>query len=150
MNKRRTVDKIHEEHMLDATFERDEIEDLYKKIYIDYVYLIEENYLDIKQEMLLIELNMNRYDNDALKYFQNIIISFGSGIVGALISVLVTEKLNITNNYIGAITIVLFSLVIGLIIGFLSKNDIKEIYNEKKYYSTCLLVLKDLEEDYFK
>ncbi|HAT4348544.1 hypothetical protein [Clostridium perfringens] len=146
MSRRKTIDEIHEEHMDDQDG-RDTVNDLYKKIYLNYINLIENNEFDIKQEMVLIELKMNRYDNDALKYFQNIIISFGSGIAGAFTSILITEKFNNINNYIGGIIITLLFLVIGFIVGFLFKNDINEISNEKKYYSTCLLVLKDLEEE---
>lgn len=149
-NEEERIEKIYKEindNFFWSNTERNEIDYLYKKLYLYYINLIENNNLDIQQEIIFIKLKMNRYDNDALKYFQNIIISFGSGIAGAFTSILITEKFNSINNYIGGVIIALLFLVIGLIGGFLFKNDINEISNEKKYYSTCLLVLKDLEEE---
>ncbi|EOU2051295.1 hypothetical protein ACV3P9_04685 [Clostridium perfringens] len=138
--------KIHKNFLENKT-ERKEIDYLYKKLYLHYINLIENNKLDIQQEIIFIELEMNRYDNDALKYFQNIMISFGSGIVGSITSILITDKFENINNYISGIIIALLFLSIGIITGFLFKNNITEIYKEKRYYSTCLLVLKDLEEE---
>lgn len=146
MTKMRTIDKIHEKHINNID-ERKKIDDLYKKLYLHYINLIENNNLDIQQEIIFIELKMNRYDNDALKYFQNIMISFGSGIVGSITSILITDKFENINTYIGGIIIALLFLFIGIITGFLFKNDITEISKEKRYYSTCLLVLNDLEEE---
>lgn len=138
--------KIHKNFLKNKT-ERKEIDYLYKKLYLHYINLIENNKLDIQQEIIFIELEMNRYDNDALKYFQNIMISFGSGIVGSITSILITDKFENINNYISGIIIALLFLSIGIITGFLFKNDITEISKEKRYYSTCLLVLNDLEEE---
>ncbi|WP_283688822.1 hypothetical protein [Clostridium perfringens] len=138
--------KIHKNFLENKT-ERNEIDYLYKKLYLHYINLIENNKLDIQQEIIFIELEINRYDNDALKYFQNIMISFGSGVVGSITSILITDKFENINNYIGGIIIALLFLFIGIIMGFLFKNDITEISKEKRYYSTCLLVLKDLEEE---
>lgn len=138
--------KIHKNFLENKT-ERNEIDYLYKKLYLHYINLIENNKLDIQQEIIFIELEINRYDNDALKYFQNIMISFGSGVVGSITSILITDKFENINNYIGGIIIALLFLLIGIIMGFLFKNDITEISKEKRYYSTCLLVLKDLEEE---
>lgn len=138
--------KIHKNFLENKT-ERKEIDYLYKKLYLHYINLIENNKLDIQQEIIFIELEMNRYDNDALKYFQNIMISFGSGVVGSITSILITDKFENINNYISGIIIALLFLSIGIITGFLFKNNITEISKEKRYYSTCLLVLKDLEEE---
>ena len=49
--KEKTIDEIHEEHMNDKNG-RDTINDLYKKVYLKYISLIENYELDIREEMV--------------------------------------------------------------------------------------------------
>ncbi|EOU1600942.1 hypothetical protein [Clostridium perfringens] len=139
--KEKTIDEIHDEHMNDDG--RDKVNDLYKKVYLNYINLIENNNLDIKQEITFVKLKMNKHNNEMLNYYMNLFISIISGVSVSIITVFITS-----NDII--------KLTLGLIILFLfvyftiiknSKYDIKEVSNQKKYYSVCLLVLNDLEEE---
>lgn len=139
--KEKTIDEIHDEHMNDDG--RDKVNDLYKKVYLNYINLIENNNLDIKQEITFVKLKMNKHNNEMVNYYMNLFISIISGVSVSIITVFITS-----NDII--------KLTLGLIILFLfvyftiiknSKYDIKEVSNQKKYYSVCLLVLNDLEEE---
>lgn len=139
--KEKTIDEIHEEHMDDKDG-RDAVNDLYKKIYLNYINLIEgDSNFDIRQEIILVELRKNKFDNEPFKYFQNVIIALGSAVIGSIFSI---SKIN---SWITGILIVIFFILIGIGTLNLFKKDIKEYSNEKLYYSTCLLVLNDLEEE---
>ncbi|MCI2779139.1 hypothetical protein P5F04_08250 [Clostridium perfringens] len=139
--KEKTIDKIHEEHM-DNKNGRDTVNDLYKKIYLSYINLIEDDSnFDIRQEIILVELRKNKFDNEPFKYFQNVIIALSSAVIGSIFSI---SKIN---SWITGILMVIFFILIGIGTLNLFKKDIKEYSDEKLYYSTCLLVLKDLEEE---
>lgn len=140
--KEKTIDEIHEEHMNDKNG-RDTINDLYKKVYLKYISLIENYELDIREEMVFVESKLNKYNNELLNYYMNFFASILSGVCVAIITVFITSN-DIKKLIFGFILLFLF---VYLIIMKNSKYDIKEISNEKKYYSTCLLVLKDLEEE---
>lgn len=140
--KEKTIDEIHQEHMNDKNG-RDTINDLYKKVYLKYISLIENYELDIREEMVFVESKLNKYNNELLNYYMNFFASILSGVCVAIITVFITSN-DIKKLIFGFILLFLF---VYLIIMKNSKYDIKEISNEKKYYSTCLLVLKDLEEE---
>ncbi|ELC8350697.1 hypothetical protein [Clostridium perfringens] len=140
--KEKTIDEIHEEHMDDKDG-RDKVNDLYKKVYLKYINLVENYEVDIREEIVFVELKLNKYNNGMLNYYMNFFSSILSGVCVAIITVFITIN-DIKKLIFGFI--LLFSFVY-LIIVKNSKYDIKEISNEKKYYSICLLVLKDLEEE---
>ncbi|AQW26250.1 hypothetical protein JJB46_06530 [Clostridium perfringens] len=140
--KEKTIDEIHEEHMNDKNG-RDTINDLYKKVYLKYISLIENYELDIREEMVFVESKLNKYNNELLNYYMNFFASILSGVCVAIITVFITSN-DIKKLIFGFILLFLF---VYLIIMKNSKYDIKEISNEKKYYSICLLVLNDLEEE---
>lgn len=80
--KEKTIDEIHKDH-IDDRERRDKVNDLYKKIYLNYINLIECDYnFNIKQEIILVELRKNKFDNEPFKYFQNVIIALGSAVIG--------------------------------------------------------------------
>ena len=121
--KEKTIDEIHDEHMNDDG--RDKVNDLYKKVYLNYINLIENNNLDIKQEITFVKLKMNKHNNEMLNYYMNLFISIISGVSVSIITVFITS-----NDII--------KLTLGLIILFLfvyftiiknSKYNIKEIHN---------------------
>ena len=68
--KEKTIDEIHEEHMNDKNG-RDIINDLYKKVYLKYISLIENYELDIREEMVFVESKLNKYNNELLNYYMN-------------------------------------------------------------------------------
>ncbi|MBI6014473.1 hypothetical protein P5E99_07785 [Clostridium perfringens] len=137
--------KIHKNFLKDKT-ERNEIDYLYKKLYLHYINLIENNKLDIKQEIAFIELKMNRHENEMFRYYIGLFIGIISGTFVALITVLIDSDFSKEHLILSTLGIALIFLIIYIIIKF-SKKDIKGISNEKLYYSTCLLVLNDLEEE---
>ncbi|EOU1670438.1 hypothetical protein GNF54_10160 [Clostridium perfringens] len=101
---------------------RNEIDYLYKKLFLHYINLIENNNLYIKQEVTFVKLKMNKhYNNEILKYYINLFISISVSIITVFITI---------NDII--------KLILGLIILFLfvyftiiknSKYNIKEIHN---------------------
>ncbi|EHK2403892.1 hypothetical protein [Clostridium perfringens] len=137
--------KIHKNFLKDKT-ERNEIDYLYKKLYLHYINLIENNKLDIKQEITFIELKMNRHENEMFRYYIGLFSGIISGIFVALITVLIDSDFSKEHLILSTLGSALIFLIVYIIIKF-SKKDIKEISNEKLYYSTCLLVLNDLEEE---
>ncbi|AOY53371.1 MULTISPECIES: hypothetical protein [Clostridium] len=137
--------KIHKNFLKDKT-ERNEIDYLYKKLYLHYINLIENNKLDIKQEIAFIELKMNRHENEMFRYYIGLFSGIISGTFVALITVLIDSDFSKEHLILSTLGIALIFLIIYIIIKF-SKKDIKGISNEKLYYSTCLLVLNDLEEE---
>ncbi|MCX0377889.1 hypothetical protein [Clostridium perfringens] len=137
--------KIHKNFLKDKT-ERNEIDYLYKKLYLHYINLIENNKLDIKQEIAFIALKMNRHENEMFRYYIGLFIGIISGTFVALITVLIDSDFSKEHLILSTLGIALIFLIIYIIIKF-SKKDIKGISNEKLYYSTCLLVLNDLEEE---
>ena len=138
--------KIHKNFLKDKT-ERNEIDYLYKKLYLHYINLIENNKLDIKQEIAFIELKMNRHENEMFRYYIGLFSGIISGTFVALITVLIDSDFSKEHLILSTLGIALIFLIIYIIIKF-SKKDIKGISNEKLYYSTCLLVLNDLEEEF--
>ncbi|EPB8178440.1 hypothetical protein ACSXEQ_14480 (plasmid) [Clostridium perfringens] len=137
--------KIHKNFLKDKT-ERNEIDYLYKKLYLHYINLIENNKLDIKQEIAFIELKMNRHENEMFRYYIGLFSGIISGTFVALITVLIDSDFSKEHLILSTLGIALIFLIIYIMIKF-SKKDIKGISNEKLYYSTCLLVLNDLEEE---
>ncbi|EHK2335170.1 hypothetical protein [Clostridium perfringens] len=79
--KEKTIDEIHKDH-IDDRERRDKVNDLYKKIYLNYINLIECDYnFDIRQEIILVELRKNKFGNEPFKYFQNVIIALGFAVI---------------------------------------------------------------------
>ncbi|HHD2586598.1 hypothetical protein [Clostridium perfringens] len=145
--KKITLDKIHEKHKNNKA-SRKEINKLYKKIYLYYINLIEEDdNFDLGQEITFVKWKINKYDNEALKHFKNIIINLGSGLVAALFTILVTNNLNNSDIKTITITTILIFILIYISVYFIVKRDVVRISKENLYYSVCLLVLKDLEEE---
>ncbi|MDB2041517.1 hypothetical protein PM018_14540, partial [Clostridium perfringens] len=107
---------------------------------------IENNKLDIKQEIAFIELKINRHENEMFRYYTGLFSGIISGTFVALITVLIDSDFSKEHLILSTLGIALIFLIIYIIIKF-SKKDIKGISNEKLYYSTCLLVLNDLEEE---
>ncbi|EIF5083656.1 hypothetical protein LFJ61_001443 [Clostridium perfringens] len=124
--KEKTIDEIHEEHMNDKNG-RDTINDLYKKVYLKYISLIENYELDIREEMVFVESKLNKYNNELLNYYMNFFASILSGVCVAIITVFITSN-DIKKLIFGFILLFLF---VYLIIMKNSKYDIKEISNEK-------------------
>ncbi|HAT4103731.1 TPA: hypothetical protein I9Z31_001134 [Clostridium perfringens] len=89
--KEKTIDKIHEEHMNDKDG-RDTINDLYKKVYLKYISLIENYELDIREEMVFVESKLNKYNNELLNYYMNFFASILSGVCVAIITVFITSN----------------------------------------------------------
>lgn len=80
--KEKTIDEIHKDH-IDDRGGRDKVNDLYKKIYLNYINLIEcDSNFDIRQEIILVELRKNKFGNEPFKYFQNVIIALGFAVIG--------------------------------------------------------------------
>ncbi|MDU4146115.1 hypothetical protein [Clostridium sp.] len=139
----KTIDEIHEKNINDKEG-RKGTNDLYKKVYSYYSKLLEKGQLNIQDEINYIELKTNKNENIMFNYYSALLSGISSGILVALITVLLTSddfKLHPIAALIGLI------LVIGAIIFilFLSKKDIKNNSNKNKYYATCLLVLNDLK-----
>lgn len=112
--------------------------DLYKKIYLNYINLIECNSnFNIKQEIILVESRKNKFGNEPFKYFQNVIIDLDSVVIESIFYI---SKIN---SCITVILVAIFFILIGIGTLNLFKKDIKEYSYEKLYYSICLLVLSD-------
>lgn len=137
--------KINKDFYNDET-RRNEINYLYKKIYINYITLIENNNLDIKEEITFIKLRMNRHENEMFKYYLGLLSGIISGILVTLITLFINSDFSKKHVILANIGIIIIIFLIYIILKSSSK-DIKSISNEKLYYSTCLLVLNDLEEE---
>lgn len=137
--------KIHKNFLENKT-ERNEIDYLYKKLYLHYIKLIENNKLDIKQEITFIKLKMNRHENEMFRYYIGLFSAIISGAFVALITFLIDSDFSKEHVILSTLGTIVIYLIIYIMIKF-SRNDIKGISNEKLYYSTCLLVLNDLEEE---
>ena len=77
--KEKTIDEIHEEHINDK-YGRDTLNDLYKKVYLNYINLIETYEVDIREEIVFVELKLNKYNNEMLNYYMKFFASILSGV----------------------------------------------------------------------
>ncbi|MCR1962972.1 hypothetical protein NSA28_04985 [Clostridium perfringens] len=123
--KEKTIDEIHNKHMNDDG--RNTVKDLYKRVYLNYINLIENYEIDIKEEIVFVELKLNKYNNEMLNYYMKFFASILSGVCVAIITVFITS--NDIKKLIFAF-ILLFSFVYLIIVKNL-KYDIKEIIMEK-------------------